>query len=200
MSAQVLYQNISEFLSASPEWIKQWLSISGARLPKYHAPNPLMIPELIAKVIEQYEPHEMYHCYRINGTWNKEVNFALRHRQEKLIAKYKDLKKEYKKDNEDWENSINAKIYNNKLVDKLFYKMADIFDKKRDIFFEQVRVEICLKSLDLASADEIKEIVFHIRLMHDGFVPEDVELEGSDILDYWGDEDPDEDSDEDSDA
>ena len=31
--------------------------------------------------------------------------------------------------------------------------------------------------------------------MYDGFVPEDVEPEESDILDYWDDEDPDEDSD-----
>src|ERR1700722_2146238 len=91
MSAQVLYQNISEFLSASSEWVKQWLNIP---VKKYHVPNPLMIPELVSNIIEQYEPHEMYHCYRINSTWNKEVNLALRHRQEKLIAKYEDLKKE----------------------------------------------------------------------------------------------------------
>ena len=198
MSAQVLYQNISEYLSASPEWVKQWLNIP-VKL-RYHAPNPLMTPELVSNIIEQYEPHEMYHCYRINGIWNKEVNFALRHRQEKLIAKYRDLKKKYKKTKEDCEISMNARIVNNEQVEKLYCKITDIAVNKLDTFFKQVHVEICLKNLDLASANKIKEIDFHIQLMYDGFVPEDVEPEESDILDYWDDEDPDRSSDEDSDA
>jgi len=157
-----------------------------------------MTPELVSNIIEQYEPHEMYHCYRINSTWNKEVNLALRHRQKKLNTKYKDLKKESEKVNEVLEKCFKEKRFDNSK--EVLNKWTDLIDKKCYIFFEQVRVEICLKNLDLASANEIKEIDFHIQLMHDGFVPEDVELEESNILDYWGDENPDRSSDEDSDA
>ena len=122
--------------------------------------------------------------------WNKVINRKLYLRQEKLIAKYEDLKKKYEKTTENWEISMNARIVNNEHL-RLYEKMYDICNKKRDIFFEKVKVKICLKSLNLASANEIKEINFHIQLMYDSFVPEDVELEESDIFDYQNDEDPD---------
>ena len=79
--------------------------------------------------------------------------------------------------------------------------MPNIEISRRNIRrLEQVRVEICLKNLGLTSANEIKEINFHFQIMCDGFVPEDIEPEESDILDYWDDEDSDRSSDEDSDA
>jgi hypothetical protein len=76
MSAQLLFQNVSDFLFVSPEWVKQW-----AYMPvkaKCHTYNPLMLPELIGEILRYCELGDMLYCYKINDMWNKEVNFTLR--------------------------------------------------------------------------------------------------------------------------
>ena len=104
MSAQLLFQNISEYLFVSPEWVKQW-----AYMPvkaKCHTYNPLMPPELIGKILRYCELGDMLYCYKINDIWNKEVNFTLRQRQEKLIAKREDLKEKCKEAEKEWKKAM----------------------------------------------------------------------------------------------
>src|SRR5271170_6949807 len=92
MSAQLLFQNISELLFVSP--FKQWISTTVKA--KHYTYNPLMLPELIGEILRYCELGDMLYCYKINDMWNKEVNFTLHQRQEKLIAKHEDHKEKCK--------------------------------------------------------------------------------------------------------
>ena len=73
----------------------------------------------------------------------------------------------------------------------IYNKISILDNEKRNIFFEQVKIEANIKWLNLATADELKEIDFHIQLRQDGFEPEDVPLDSEWDPNYWDDEDPD---------
>ena len=185
MSAQLLFQNISEYLFVSSEWVKQWVYMPVKS--KYHTYNPLMLLELIGEILKHTNSLDMDYLYRISHTWTKEVHFELRARQPLLKAKYEDLKKKYREARDKWEADMSA----GGDFRESYKKMDNLGIERRNTFLKQVEVEMMLKSLGLITEDELKEIDFHTQLYVNGFEPEDVPLDSELDPNYWDDEDPD---------
>jgi hypothetical protein len=93
MSGQLLFQNISELLFVSPEWVKQWAYILVKA--KCHIYNPLILLELIGEVLKYIDLKDMWQCSKAHPIWDMEVNLELHKRQSLLNHKFKDLIKKY---------------------------------------------------------------------------------------------------------
>ena len=178
-----MYKDIANFLKESPEWIESWFNTP---VKAKYTQNPLMIPEIIANVLN-YIP--LNHCKGLNKHWDYEIQCALRIRVKFLDQlSLKELKQFYEK-NHAWEIQVYNELYyrQDQLEDK--YRVAidnefniqqewsdayctgngdlvqlgkqvdEIVKQKKEVFRKLVEVEECI--LIYGFADRFPELIHH---------------------------------------
>jgi hypothetical protein len=108
----------------------------------------------------------------------------------------------------EWSQAIGRYRGTNPALTNLLYeKHADLADKKREAFVYQVEIEKILLQGGFAHKKEEKDhIYYHIKMLADGFDPDDIPASAEEAdstnwqSDYWGDEDPDYSGDESDDT
>src|SRR5271168_3305136 len=124
MSAQLLFQNTSEFLSTSSKGLcnEPYIPVKAKR----HTYNPIMLPELIGEVLKYVNLKDMWQCSKAHPIWNMEVNLELYKRKTLLDRKFKDLIKKCIEAYDNWYSCQQVLKNTKKLVIKnIFYLMKE---------------------------------------------------------------------------
>lgn len=172
-----MYTDIAKFLNASPEWVVNWLDTlacpSVVERQDTHWSNIFLVHEIARNI--------MYHLDQLaeNDYW-------------KAVDEYKHANTLYFQA---------VRIYqgrNPTLTNELYKQSSDLSDKKRKAFAYQVEIEKILLQGGFAHKQEEKDrIIYHIKMLADGFDPNDIptSIEEADSTswqsEYWDDEDSD---------
>src|SRR5271168_4139244 len=105
MSTQALFQNISEFISESPEWVEKWFNLP---VKAKYKQNVLFIPEILANVLN-FLPLDKYK--KVNKLWNKEVQIAKRARVKYLKKLSLEDFQQFYRNNRAWKKQIREELY-----------------------------------------------------------------------------------------
>jgi hypothetical protein len=183
----LLIANLADFLSTTPEFIENWVSIPVKKGPS------IDLPDFVVSFFKILPIEHFDKSLKLNRDWYKECRRELEERRNLSIKKYWDSVEECKEADKAY-----AKCWKNRSPaterTQCYVKAFELDNKKAEDF--KAWVDIDRACLRCGFPDLINHInVYHyINIYRWGMDPYEIPSPGNDpegILDYWGDEDPD---------
>src|SRR5271154_5332069 len=113
-----MYKDITQFLSAEPKWIEEWLNTP---VKAKYIQNPLEIIELLSYTFTFLDLFGLKKCIAVNDIWRNVANMELHRRQKLLVKKYWNIVAECKKTSDELNTIYNREDNPDPLEARPFY-------------------------------------------------------------------------------